>query len=83
MNDATDRLDALVILGLLVMLGFVLWSLVFVGIPKDNMTLFASLSSGTVGLGIGSYLGYRFGSSKGSAAKDATITAMADKAANQ
>ncbi len=78
-----DRLDALVIFGFLVLLGGVLAALVFRTIPADNMPLFAALSSGVLGSGLGAYVGFRWGSSKGSAAKDATIATLAAKAPDQ
>ncbi len=47
---------------LLVGLFAVLLILAFVQIPEKNMTLFASLASGVVGAGIGTYIGFRWGS---------------------
>lgn len=83
MTDSISRLDALVVFVLLILLGFVLYALVYQPIPKDNMTLFAALSTGTVGMGLGSYIGYRFGSSKGSTAKDDAITELTKKVPDQ
>lgn len=83
MTEGNDRLDALVIFGFLVLIGGVLWSLVFETIPDKNMPLFAALSSGVLGSGLGAYVGYRWGSSKGSAAKDETITQLTQKVPNQ
>lgn len=75
-----NRLDAVLIIGLLVLLAAVLGVLSFVAIPKENMTLFAALSSGVVGASVAAYVGYRWGSSKGSASKDVTIATMAANA---
>jgi hypothetical protein len=83
MNDLTDRLDAFVVVSLVLLLGGILAALVFVPIPKDNVELFSALASGVVGAGVGAYVGYRFGSSKGSAAKDQTISALSAKVPSQ
>lgn len=81
MND--NRLDAAVVLSLIVLLGGVLLILAFVQIPKDNLTLFGSIGSGVVGAGIAAYIGYRWGSSKGSQAKDDAIATLTNKVADQ
>lgn len=62
---------------LLALLTLDLGVLAFVSIPKENMELFTALSAGVIGSGVGAWIGYRWGSSKGSAGKDATIAAMA------
>lgn len=76
MNDTINRLDVVVILGLLTLLAGVFVALTFVTIPTENRTLFAALAM-IVGNGLGVYLGYRWGSSRGSAAKDQTIADLA------
>lgn len=76
MNDPNTRLDAFVVIGLLLLLAGILATLAHVPIPKDNQTLFAALAM-AVSSGLSLYLGYRWGSSKGSAAKDATIADLA------
>lgn len=75
MDDKTVefRLDVAVVLALLGMVTLILLALVFVPIPDKNQTLFTSISTALVTGGLGSYFGYRWGSSKGSASKDATI----------
>lgn len=75
-----DRtLDAAFIFAMLFLMGSAVFILGFHDIPKDNMPLFAALTSGTVGSSIGAYVGYRWGSSKGSQAKDDTIVQMASQ----
>ena len=83
MNDLSDRLDALVIMALLSLLGFALWALVFVNIPEKNETLFAAVVGTVLGGGLGAYIQYRWGSSKGSQAKDATIANLTAKVPDQ
>lgn len=74
--ESSDQLDAAVIIILLFTLVGVLIALVFIPIPKDNVELFSALASGVIGSGVSGYLGYRFGSSRGAAAKDAVIAAQ-------
>lgn len=81
MND--NRLDTAVILALLVILAGVLLVLAFVPVPDKNMTLFAALASGVVGAGVGSWVGFRWGSSTSSQAKDATIASLTTKVPDQ
>lgn len=78
MNDTnnTARLDAILIVGYLILLAAVILILSDHPIPKDNMSLFAALAMG-VHTGLGIYIGYRWGSSRGSAMKD---QALADAA---
>ena len=82
MNE-DNRLDALVIVGLLFMVGSALFVLAFVNIPDKNQSLFAAIVGGVIGSGLTAYVQNRWGSSKGSAAKDATITALTQKVADQ
>lgn len=49
---------------LLLALIAVLGVLAFHEIPEKNMTLFASLASGVVGAGVGTYIGFVWGSAK-------------------
>lgn len=76
MNGA-DKLDAAVILLLMVMLGGVLAVLAFVNIPDKNETLFAAIAGGVVGASFTAYIQWRWGSSKGSAMKDQALADMA------
>lgn len=83
MSDLLDRLDAFLVVALVLLMGGILTALIFVPIPKDNEELFSALASGVVGSGIGAYIGYRWGSSKGSATKDETISALTQKVKDQ
>lgn len=72
-TDPTDTIFGGAFLGLLAAILFIL---AFVTIPDKNMTLFTSLASGVIGSGVGTFIGFRWGSSKSSQAKDATIAQM-------
>lgn len=74
-----DKLAAFVVVALVFILGSVLYILAFVDIPDKNQTLFASIAGGVVGASIMAYINNRYGSSKGSAAKDATIADLTTK----
>lgn len=56
--------------------------LAFVNIPDKNLPIFASLVSGGIVGTLGLYAGYRYGSSRGSAAKDGVISDMKGSADN-
>lgn len=62
---------------LLLLLTAILGVLAFHAIPPANAQLFTALSSGVVGAGVGTWIGFRWGSSKSSQAKDATIATLA------
>lgn len=80
MNTETESiLDKAVVLGLLFMLASALFILAFVPIPDKNSSLFSALVGGVIGAGTMAYVNNRWGSSKGSAVKDATITALVQK----
>lgn len=51
--------------------------LAFADIPDKNLELFTAISSGVLGSSFMAWINYRWGSSRGSAGKDATIAAMA------
>lgn len=57
---------------LLLILAAILGVLAFRQIPKDNMTLFASLASGVIGAGVGTYMGFIWGSAKKATAAEPT-----------
>lgn len=82
MNDAPSesRLDVAVILALLFALISALFILAFVNIPDKNQTVFAAIVGTVAGAGVMAYVNNRWGSSKSSAVKDATIAAIAQKA---
>lgn len=73
MKLTSDDLFGLV---LIVFLALVMGALAFLPIPKENLQLFTALAMLIAGA-VGTFVGYRWGSSKGSQAKDATIAAMA------
>jgi hypothetical protein len=77
MTADSDHLDVLVIVGLLFLLGAAVFILAFVAIPDKNQDLFSALVGGVIGASIMSFINNRFGSSKGSATKDATIATLA------
>ena len=81
--DETSRLDQLVIVALLFLLGSALFILAFVDIPDKNSSLFSAIIGGVIGSGLTAYIQNRWGSSKGSAAKDATIAAALQKVPDQ
>lgn len=78
--DGDSSLDKLVISGLLFLLGAAVFVLAFVTIPPKNEDLFSALVGGVIGASIMAFINNRYGSSKGSAAKDATIASLAQKA---
>ena len=49
----------------------------FVAIPKDQLNLFTALASGVVGGAFGVVVGFLFGSSLGTRAKDAVVSSPA------
>jgi hypothetical protein len=75
-----EFIDTFLAIAIVVLLFAIVLILAFQPIPEKNMTLFASLGSGVIGAGFGTLIGYRWSSSKGSAAKDDTIAAIAKKA---
>lgn len=79
MPPSDIRLDAAVFFALLFLLGSAIYILAFVPVPDKNMTLFAALVGGVIGSGVTTFVQWRWGSSKGSAAKDETIAALTTK----
>lgn len=67
--------DDLLGLSLIALLSAVMAALAFVSIPSANVQLFTALAMVIAG-GVGTFLGFKWGSSKSSQAKDATIAAM-------
>ena len=57
-------LDAIVVGGVLVIIGAGVAGLMFLHIPQENLAILASLLSGLVGTVIGGYAGYRWGASQ-------------------
>ncbi len=82
MTDGRAGLNATaasVALGLVGILGFVTWALVFRELPKANEPSF-TLLIGILSTNVGLIIGFFFGSSAASARKDSTIDAMAKTA---
>lgn len=76
-KSVESPLDAAIIL-LLIMLGAgTLTILAFVTIPDKNLPIFSAFGAALITGPIGAYVGFRWGSSKGSQDKDATIATMA------
>jgi hypothetical protein len=75
-KDISNWLDALIISGLLFLLGSAVYILAFVTIPPKNEDLFSALVGGVIGASLMAYVNNRWGSSKGSATKDNTIQAL-------
>ena len=76
-KSVESPLDAGIILILLLMLSGSLAVLAFVTVPHDNLPVFIALASNGIVAPIVAYVSFRWGSSVGSQAKDATIAAMA------
>lgn len=74
---ADDAFGVCLLVAVLVVLGV----LAFVDIPKENVELFTAIASGVIGASFVMWCNYRWGSSRGSAAKDVTIATMANDAA--
>jgi len=70
-------LQLIIAAGVLALMGFCLAAVVFVAIPKEQLNLFTALASGVVGGAFGVVVGFLFGSSLGSRAKDLRPTASA------
>ena len=92
MSDKGQRVlsiaGSIVAVGLLGLLWFITWALVFHEIPEANATSFSTVL-GLVGIQVGIVIGFFFGQTMGNKAKDETIKAatvtastMADTAAS-
>ena len=82
----TEFVDALFLIGLMVLIlvdtGAFLWLLTTkqAEVNEAVLTVFSGFTTATVVGPLGAWIGYRYGSSAGSKAKDDTIGAMAQKA---
>jgi len=85
-----DTLDAIVVIGVLLIVGFSVWVLAYVTVPQANLPILSAVVSGLIGTVIGGYAGYRWGASKntpktvatadsGSASVTTTVTPDANK----
>ncbi len=60
----SERLDAVVVILALLIVGGVAAALVFARIPDNQLAVLASIASGILGTVVGSYAGYRWATSK-------------------
>jgi len=67
-----------VALSVLSILGFIAWALVYMPIPQENQNAITVLL-GVVAAQVSGVVGYYFGSSASSKAKDETISSMSSK----
>lgn len=81
-KSVESPLDAGIIMILLLMLTGSLAVLAFVTVPHDNLPVFIALASNGIVAPIVAYVSFRWGSSKGSQAKDETIASMAKESNN-
>lgn len=77
------RLVAALVVWLLAMATGAMLILAFVTIPKENGTLFTTLVTSLVVGGLLTFIGYLWGSSKGSQSKDDVISNLAQKGDGQ
>lgn len=70
------KLDAAVVLLAFALAAGVMAALVFKEIPEKNLSLFSALALGIWSV-VTTYVGYRWGSSRGSAMKDQALADMA------
>jgi len=64
-------LQLIIATGVMTLMSFCLVAVVFVAIPKEQLNLFTALASGVIGGAFGIVVGFLFGSSLGTRAKDA------------
>lgn len=69
-------LDAIVVVGCIVLLGAIAAALVFIDIPQPNLPILASLASGTFGLTLGLYAGARWGNNQNTRHAEPPVGAM-------
>lgn len=74
---AEGKLDAAIVLLLMLESIFILVMLAYVKVPNENLPIFASLATAFVATPLAAYFGYKYGSSQSSKTKDATIATMA------
>lgn len=74
-----SKLDSAIILLLIFLAFVVVMLLAFVAIPDKNLPILSAFASAAVTGPLGIYFGFRWGSSKTSQDKDATIATMAAK----
>lgn len=64
MSRGYDRLDGVVVLSTLFIVGFIAWALVFRTVPENQLAILASIASGLTGTVVGAYAGFRWATSK-------------------
>lgn len=80
MTKDYEWLDAVVVLGALVIIAFISWALVFRTVPENQLAILASIASGILGSIVGAYAGYRWATSKQASE---TIANLAAKTAEE
>ena len=63
MKPTFETLDAILVIGVLVLAGAGVAGLMFVQIPQENLPILSGMLSGLTGTAIGGYAGYRWGKS--------------------
>jgi len=74
-RDPINKLDAVLVIGVLLIIGGVCWVLAYRDVPQANLAILASIVSGLMGAVIGGYAGYRWGASDALKRAQATIAA--------
>lgn len=78
-QDSLNLAGGAVAIGLLLILAFVAWALVFVSVPNDNQNAL-SLLLGILSAGVGTIVGFYFGSSAQTKKQADTINTLAQTA---
>ena len=73
----TSFITAAIVVGVLGMWGFIGYAIVFIPIPEGNRDMFNMLLGGS-GVAVTTIVGWRFGSSSGSAGKDRVIDKLTE-----
>ncbi|ESQ82406.1 hypothetical protein AEAC466_17435 [Asticcacaulis sp. AC466] len=75
MNRTYDTLDAIVVIGAMLIIGGGVGSLIFFDPPQNNLPIIASLLGTLLGTIVGGYAGFRWGASQGQNNRQAPGTA--------
>ena len=63
MKRTYETLDAILVVGCMVILGGIAASLVFLTIPDNQLAILSSIAAGLLGTIVGGYAGFRWGAS--------------------